>query len=281
MWCSLGKLFVAVGILFLVWSVWPAWRIVRELAGTPSRRYWVLQTALAACFALGYAAFLAAAPWDSEDWHLPLVSVIFLLGASYVMGSHQIGLQTVKDARRLALLEVEASTDPLTTLRNRRYLDRRLVEEHGRARRYGLPLSLLMMDVDHFKRVNDELGHQVGDRVLAALGRLVTSRTRLTDVAARYGGEELLVLATNTGLEGALVLAERLRATVEAFGFVEAADSPSGRPVRCTVSVGVAELSPGMETPESLLRAADQALYRAKREGRNRVVAHAGAEAGG
>ncbi len=160
--------------------------------------------------------------------------------------------------------------DSLTGLFNRRALGERLVEELARARRYGAPLSLMMVDIDHFKRVNDTHGHSIGDVVIGHVARLLAKERRVSDIVARYGGEELVLLLPHTALEGALTLADRLRHLVAHTPFrtrdAEAHD-------HVTVSVGVAAFDGSMCEPRELLEAADRALYRAKREGRNRVCA--------
>ena len=161
---------------------------------------------------------------------------------------------------------VEASlTDPLTGIGNRRKLNEALVVEIGRSRRSGQPLSVVMTDIDHFKRVNDDYGHGVGDLVLKHLGVILKSKTRPTDIVARFGGEEFFVLMPGTSLAQASARAEQLRGVLE-----REVTEPMTRPV--TSSFGVAELAPE-ETGEALLKRVDAALYRAKDSGRNRVVA--------
>ncbi len=183
--------------------------------------------------------------------------------------------------RRLAELAVR---DGLTKAFNRRYLDRRLADEIARAERFGRPLSLALVDIDHFKQVNDARGHQCGDRALAAVSAALRSGLRESDVLARYGGEEFCILLLETEPAAALATVERLRAAVaatpiQATGPDEEPAEGSFRadPFTLTVSAGVAGLMPG-EGPAALLERADAALYRAKRRGRNRVVA-AGPEA--
>ena len=158
--------------------------------------------------------------------------------------------------------------DGLTGAHNRHHLLEFLEREVARCRRHGRPLSVLLLDVDHFKRVNDERGHLAGDEVLRGLARLVAPLARREDCFARYGGEEFVLVLPETALEGARLLAERIRRRVE-----EEELRHDGRPLRVTVSGGVAELSPGMEGPAALLAAADALLYRAKAEGRNRIAA--------
>lgn len=162
-------------------------------------------------------------------------------------------------------LEELATTDTLTRLANRRALNERLAGEVARQRRHGQPLSLLAIDIDHFKQVNDSRGHAVGDQVLQGLAAILRSGTRQTDLVARQGGEEFIVLLPGSTLEGARLLAEHLRARVAA----EPVQSSEG-PVPLSISIGVASLG-AAENAEALLERADQALYRAKRGGRDQV----------
>lgn len=175
----------------------------------------------------------------------------------------------------MSLLEHENITDPLIDVYNRRYFDRRVEEEFERAHRYGLPLSILMLDIDLFKRVNDTHGHQAGDTVLKNLGVLLVNTVRNTDIVARYGGEEICIIATNTVESAAVELAERLRSLVGAAEMVTA-DKVKGQPrIQITVSIGVSALNKGINSAGELLKGADLALYCAKNQGRNRVAAAA------
>lgn len=158
------------------------------------------------------------------------------------------------------MLEVLSSTDPLTHLKNRRAMEQTLQEEWSFAVRHELPLSVLLMDLDHFKKVNDTLGHAAGDDALQRLAEILRRGDRANDTAARYGGEEFLVILPNTTLQGAMLLAERLRSETQSQ-------------VVTTVSIGAASMNPSMHGPLDLVAAADSALYRAKRKGRNCVVA--------
>jgi diguanylate cyclase (GGDEF)-like protein len=161
-----------------------------------------------------------------------------------------------------------ANTDDLTgTLNRRRFLELAQAEVL-RAQRYGSPLSLLMLDLDHFKAINDTYGHGVGDLVLRSLVEVSKEVLRVVDVFGRVGGEEFMALLPETNLEGALTVAERLRAA-----FAARTVTAGGNEIRCTASLGVAVLAPDM-TLEQLMKAADEALYQAKKRGRNQVVAY-------
>jgi diguanylate cyclase (GGDEF)-like protein len=159
-----------------------------------------------------------------------------------------------------------ANRDRLTKLYNRRFFDEELGRELERARRYRHPLSLLMIDLDRFKAVNDEYGHRKGDQVLAAVAAVILANTRRNDLAARWGGEEIAVVIPQLAAENAVAAAEKLRALVE-----REAPRRTGLPV--TVSVGVALFDP-KDTAADLIGRADKALYKAKRRGRNRVIVH-------
>lgn len=162
--------------------------------------------------------------------------------------------------------EETSLTDELTRLPNRRYLGQRFLQERQRARRSQKFLGILMLDLDHFKAINDTHGHLMGDAVLAHLASIIRASVRDSDVAARYGGEEFAVIVQETDLDGAMRLAGRIRTAVEQAVF------PGD--LRLTVSIGVA-CTDVPERFEELFELADNALYRAKREGRNRVQAAA------
>jgi diguanylate cyclase (GGDEF)-like protein len=160
--------------------------------------------------------------------------------------------------------------DGLTKALNKRHFLHRLGTEVAYAKRHGAPLSLLMLDVDLFKEVNDRHGHLAGDYVLATLSQIVRSTIRTEDLFARYGGEEFAVLCRGTAIENALVLAERLRAKVETFLFEQ-----HRQRIPVTISVGVASWFDQSDSATQLIAAADAALYKAKAGGRNRVVVRA------
>lgn len=168
-------------------------------------------------------------------------------------------------------------TDPLTGVNNRRYVERRLQEEIGRSRRKGYALSCMYIDIDHFKNVNDTIGHQGGDEVLREVAVRIKAELRISDALARFGGEEFVVLLIDTQASDAVAVAERIRSSIGL------------RPIRCnnddqhlgvTVSIGIAMLSASDENVPAetialkLIGCADQALYQAKETGRNRVVVH-------
>lgn len=162
-------------------------------------------------------------------------------------------------------LSTLAFVDDLTQLYNRRYFDDKLKEEIERAQRYGRPLSLIMNDIDHFKKFNDTYGHQKGDEVLQVVAKILRDKTRYNDINCRYGGEEMVIILPETTLEEAGEVAEHLRVMV-----MEGAEEEAG--VHITISMGVSCITPEVDTPEKLIHTADAALYTAKNKGRNQVA---------
>ena len=203
------------------------------------------------------------AEYDLEELER-LNDTILSLNREYAKAQLDLAQINLKLQQREAQITAASLTDPLTGVGNRRRLEQALVTEIGRADRTGAKLCAFMADLDHFKLVNDDHGHEVGDKVLVAFGDLLRQRTRATDIVARFGGEEFVVLMPNTDLANAFAIADRIRES-----FAGSAIEPLANPV--TASFGLAEMAPGEEGNE-LLRRADAALYEAKHSGRNRVA---------
>jgi diguanylate cyclase (GGDEF)-like protein len=167
----------------------------------------------------------------------------------------------------LAREQLMARTDGLTGLNNRRHFLEMAAHEWAVAQRYGLPLAMMLFDIDRFKLINDTAGHQMGDEILKRVARVATDRLRAADVLGRYGGEEFIVLFPGSTARQAAVVAERIREAIAAEGI----ETRAAR-VSATISVGLAEALPGPDTLEQLIRRADRALYDAKAKGRNCTV---------
>lgn len=187
---------------------------------------------------------------------------ISVLGHQYALALRRIRLY--QDIERIAI------TDGLTEVFTRRYFEERFEEEIKRSQRRNIHIALLMIDVDHFKKINDEHSHLTGDRVLRLIADLIKENIRGIDIAGRYGGEEFSVILPDTDQEGALYAAERIRRSVE-----EAVIRAYDAELKATVSIGVATFPKDGKKMEDLIDHADQALYQAKREGRNRTVVFA------
>ncbi|HYG12315.1 MAG TPA: sensor domain-containing diguanylate cyclase, partial [Pyrinomonadaceae bacterium] len=200
-------------------------------------------------------------PYDELDLHLLESMAPQMALALDRAGWHQ-------KATQFQLLSI---TDPLTGLLNRRYLEERLAEEFERSKRHRFPMSFLMIDIDNFKEYNDRHGHQAGDLALEITAQCLKSALRSADVASRYGGEEFSILLPQTSAAEALVIAERIRSRVEKFSYPHGSSQPGGA---ITVSIGISAFGPKLETPSSIIGAADHALYVAKSRGKNCVVSY-------
>ncbi len=198
---------------------------------------------------------------------LVIAAVILLLGTFYYFISKL--MRKVTEAQQ-KLVEL-ATIDDLTRLYNRRYFFERFHQEVRRAKRYQRPLSCVILDIDFFKRVNDTYGHLAGDQVLVDIARILKNSCRHSDLAGRYGGEELIILLPETESAGAMIIAERIREMIEQHQSV----GEKGETIQVTVSIGVASLTvPELKKiakNEHIIQYADDALLRAKKEGRNRI----------
>jgi diguanylate cyclase len=214
--------------------------------------------ALAGAAAAGFAVRL------HSDIPTILASLPLLLAYPIAVGftAHRLARRVREQTQ---LLETLSSTDGLTGLLNRMYWEAAVAAELGRCKRSGDRAALMMVDIDHFKSVNDTHGHAAGDEVIRAVGEILRGTLRVHDLPGRYGGEEFAVVMPSTDAAGAAALAERIRAKVEG------AVLERGHGVRRTVSIGFAALAPTDASPEEWIERADRALYRAKEAGRNRV----------
>ncbi len=260
---------VIAGIGILIVAMRSIRKIARGLAPQDALYKWHLLTAIVVFLIFEYCIYLAVQlTAGAADIFL---STIFFFTACFIYIVGRLSIETTFDLRRLEVLEYESNTDALTKLYNRRYLDRSLADAVSFAQRYKLPLSVLLIDADHFKQINDNHGHHTGDLALIALAETIADTVRENDVVARYGGEEITVMTPNTAIEHAVELAERLRRKIEVSTAVPAGKNSETETVPLRVSIGVASLSTKIQDAKSLLSSADEALYHAKLSGRNRV----------
>ena len=251
------------GSFFLLISLLPIHTIINHAGARGVENYWRLLFALVCLFLGGYLAYAGLTWWSYASLIDLIVPVIFFFGAIFVLLVTTLSVKTAQALERTFQLERDSITDSLLNVYNRCHLEQRLPEEFASARRYGHDLAVLMIDIDHFKAVNDTFGHQVGDQVLQKVACLIKRSIREADILCRYGGEELFLMFPHTSGHAALSKAERIR------GDIAKAQTHS-QPV--TVSIGVTALTAEIAAPEELLWQADMALYRAKQEGRNRCV---------
>jgi diguanylate cyclase (GGDEF)-like protein len=260
-----SALVTAVGLSLT--SLVPVGRVYRMLSPGIVRATWGTLGSLIFIVALGDIAFLWINYTEGsnrrEDW---LVGLICLAAAIFVVLVCNLAHHTAKDVSRLSWLESVASVDPVTELYNRRHIMAVLDEECIRSSGNNSLLSILLMDVDNFKKINDTYGHQAGDVVLKEMASLITTASGARSVG-RYGGEEFLVVLPHEDSSDAWVIAERIRSAIEATTVVYDGDPI----ISATISIGIATVFGWKEKPEDLVGLADEALYAAKSTGRNRI----------
>lgn len=203
-----------------------------------------------------------------HDYQQRLQEKYILADSALLETNEQLKTRTGELEKALTQVEHLATTDSLTELPNRRHFDNFLAVAFPRATRFGEPLCMVLVDVDHFKNINDRYGHAVGDYVLQELARLFKARTRETDICARLGGDEFAFLLCRADTEETRVLSQEMLRKVSTHPFVA-----NGAEFHVTLSIGIAQLSPDIHDAEALYGAADAALYEAKRRGRGQVVA--------
>jgi diguanylate cyclase (GGDEF)-like protein len=262
---------MVAGTAVLALSLVPILRLTRGLPAGRIRRRWYILAGLVVIFTLGYLS-VGVISWNHFTTPADLIiPLIFLLWAGFVWFSSVVFLRTTNDMQKLVQLEKETITDSLMGIYNRRFLDQRLDEEVHRSQRHSLPLSILLIDIDHFKDVNDRFGHIFGDRVLSDLAQLLQVTIRSNDLIARYGGDELMIICPITDKAEAMVLAERIRSTVSVNRFPLGPETTRPLGLIITVTIGVGAMTPRAADAHAIINAADQALYRAKLAGRDRV----------
>lgn len=259
---------ILIGMGLLVAALWPIERIMKALPPGRLRHSWDLLRLLVFGFIAGYGSLA----WMGADRIVGsadlIVSTILLLGGVFVLLVARLSELTTGDILRAASLEGELERDALTGLYNRRHMQRALAQEAAHAQQYQRPLSILLIDIDHFKRINDTYGHPFGDKVLQHVAGLLAQTIRSVDTAVRYGGEEFLVIAPGYDGSGATKLSCEILKVLRDCPV----RLPNGQSLPVTASIGTADMTSGLGMVEVIERA-DRALYHAKRRGRDRVVA--------
>lgn len=264
---------IFAGILFLFLSLVPIRKLILELQEDELKQRWKILSTLILFFIVCYILF-AYNLWMIKDIAHALsivVSLMLLCGGIFCYLVGKLALRTMHDIQRLSMFQEESITDALMGIKNRRYFDQKIVEEVALSLRYKLPLSLILLDIDHFKKINDTYGHMVGDEVLRNIASLIGEAVRDTDIVARYGGEEIAIITPSCGKQEAELLAQRLRAIIEKTTM--ALVGATQEVIQVTVSMGVSAMNHIITDKDALIEETDDALYLAKKLGRNRVVA--------
>lgn len=260
------------GIIFLGTSLFTCIKIIRLLPKEVIRKQGIFLFSLILLFILGYIIYTIQI-LNTEFSYANLIGSGVLFGGSiFVLIVCLLTLTTIKDIQRNYMFEKDSINDPLMGIYNRRYLERRLKEEINRSRRYNFSLSLLMLDLDHFKQVNDTYGHQVVEIVLKKLAQVILGLARETDFVARYGGEEIVIVLPNTPISAAALMAERCRNQIQKK-LIISSDESGGKTIDgITVSIGVSSRLDENSDMHMLIEHAKMALNKAKERGRNQVA---------
>lgn len=269
--CQIFLIFI--GFIFLFLSLIPIRKLILELQDDELKKSWKILSVLIFFFMWCYVLF-AYNLWTIKEVVHALsivVSLMLLCGGIFCYLVGKLALRTMQDIKRLSIFQEESITDALMGIKNRRYFDQKIAEEVALSLRYKLPLSLILLDIDHFKKINDTYGHRVGDEVLRNMASIIRETVRDTDIVARYGGEEIVIITPSCGKQEAEFLAQRLRAIIEKTTM--ALIGATQEVIQVTVSMGVSAMNHIITDKDALIEETDDALYLAKKLGRNRVVA--------
>ena len=252
--------------LGMAWAATVSLKLPREINAAARRIFTGVIWGASAVFLARGVGTLVSSPHSDDYFRYDLLQPVAAATSTLLITALTMALMWMEVSLLNARLASLASHDSLTQLLNHGAVMKACERELSRAERYGEPIALAMVDIDHFKNVNDKHGHAVGDAVLAHVASLIAHDMRKHDVAGRYGGEEFVILMPQTNTAAATIRMERLRKRIEDNPYVR-----SGLSVGVTVSIGIAELANHITGLESLIGASDRALYRAKRGGRNRI----------
>lgn len=253
---------ILLGIFILILSIKPSLKIIRLLEKSKLRNKWKFLTILIFLFIFSYIFIFYFL--ESTDTYIRDIILSFLLfaGSIFVYTTCYLALSTIKDIQHIQELEEENIKDPLTNLYNRRFFDKNLFKECEKSLRTNSYLSLILIDIDDFKKINDKYGHSKGDEILKQVACEIQELARKTDFVARFGGEEMVVVTPGSEITGAQVLAERMREKISKICLDDG--------FNITVSIGVSSFS-NTKSMCKLIEAADKAMYKAKKAGKNKV----------
>ncbi len=258
------------GLLMLAASLSPIQQIVGMVRKESVKKGWTYLYALVTFMCLSYGAYAILGIKNELAAADLIAAAILFASGGFVFTVTNLARITGHDILRIVELEKEAKFDPLTGILNRRYLDDGFESEFNRSRYSDIPLSALMIDIDHFKDINDTYGHKVGDQALKHVSSILKEHCRASDSVVRYGGEEFLIVASGADMSAATILASRLLAGM--------ANTPltvdDNTRLAISFSIGIASVKPS-DTVQTFLQRADEALYTAKRAGRNRYCTSA------
>lgn len=269
---SLGL--IISGSIFLIFAFYSSFHLISQLPHDGFRRGWRYLSFFIVIFILLFwsISYLIVKDYQADAVVL-LASIVLFFTTIFVFFVSYLSCQSLGSLKRIDTLEREIVKDELMGIYNRRYFMSRLKEEYERYKRYQLPFSLLLVDIDHFKKVNDTYGHIVGDKFLVRLAKLISMNLRPSDIFARYGGEEMAILLPNTWQTDARNVADKLRIIIEEKNLdIDISNEVETLFLNCTVSIGVSTTSKDLKKGNDIVKQADEALYMAKEGGRNKVV---------
>jgi diguanylate cyclase (GGDEF)-like protein len=221
----LAKGVLLIGIFLLLGALLPIGFLIIQIRDAETRIKWITLACFILLAIIGYFLYTIEGIHSSGYVGL-LIPLVFFLGSSFVWLVTMVSLQTANNVRRITCLDEQIFIDSLMGIYNRRFFDKRIIEEMTRAERYNLPLSVFMIDIDHFKSINDKYGHKTGDVVLKNIGKLMLQASRSSDIVARYGGDEICFVATNTKSQDAKYVAERLCKLIDSTPLITPVELP-------------------------------------------------------
>ena len=258
----------------MVYSILIAARIFRQLPRGSFLKWWKLLLVLIIGFAICYFIFALTISHREPDPLIQLVVAVFFFGAVFVLLTLRLFMHTFTSIAKTGWLNRNSILDESSGIYNLRYFEMRLNEEFDRARRYNIPLTLLLVEIDEFKKTNSSYGRIMGEKVFGGICKLLKENFRTSDIMARYGGDQLIMMLPSTALFSARKAAEKYRAVIEDKVLDVADEERDVISVRLnyTISIGVSVLQNDVKRAGELIRRADIALYKAKDRGRNRVA---------